>query len=216
MSQPPSPPEALLFIAPGCHHCPVVLAGLGSLIKEGRLGSLEVVNVAAHPERARELGVRAAPWARLGPFELEGLHDEAELRHWAEQAGAGMAGMAEYLKDLLTSGRRAAVADKLRREPGHLEAVVLLLGDMETSIDARLGVMATLEELAGNPALKTLVEPLGGLTRHAEARVRTDACHALGLTGTATARPHLAACLEDTDGEVREAAEEALAELPAG
>jgi len=179
-------------------------------MEEGLLGTLEVVNVAAHPERARELGVRAAPWTRLGPFELEGLHDETELRHWAGRAVAGPAGMADYLRHLLSSGRRAAVADKLRREPRHLEALVLLLGDLETSIDARLGIMAILEELAETQILEALVDPLGQLTRHAEARVRTDACHALGLTGSPAARPYLEACLTDGDDDVREAAVEAL------
>ncbi|MDZ7750466.1 MAG: HEAT repeat domain-containing protein [Gammaproteobacteria bacterium] len=210
MSQPPPPPDALLFIAPGCHHCPVVLAGLAHLMEDGLLGTLEVVNVAAHPERARELGVRAAPWTRLGPFELEGLHDEAELRHWAGQAVAGAAGMADYLRHLLGSGRRGTVTDKLQREPRHLGALVLLLGDLKTSIDTRLGIMATLEELAGEQAPESLVEPLGALTRHAEARVRTDACHALGLTASTTARPYLEACLADDDDEVREAAAEAM------
>ncbi len=214
MHQSPSPPDALLFIAPGCRHCPVVLTGLGHLMEEGLLGTLEVVNVAVHPERARELGVRAAPWTRLGPFELEGLHDETELRHWAGQAVAGPVGMADYLRHLLGSGRRAAVADKLRREPRHLEALVLLLGDLETSIDARLGVMAILEELAGGQTLETLVGPLGQLTHHGEARVRTDACHALGLTGSTTARPYLEACLADGDDDVRETAAEALSMLP--
>jgi thioredoxin-like negative regulator of GroEL len=63
---PASPPDALLFIAPGCIHCPVVLQGLSELLKQTLIGKLTVVNVAAHPETAKEYGVRAAPWLQLG------------------------------------------------------------------------------------------------------------------------------------------------------
>ena len=65
-------PDALLLLAPGCPHCPAVLEGLSGLLKEGVIGRLEAVNAAIHPERAAELGVRTVPWARIGPFELEG------------------------------------------------------------------------------------------------------------------------------------------------
>ncbi len=47
---PNSPPDALLLIAPGCGHCPAVLEGLTLLLKSGKLGRLEVVNILAHPE----------------------------------------------------------------------------------------------------------------------------------------------------------------------
>jgi hypothetical protein len=52
------PPDALLLMAPGCAHCPVVLESLGRLLKDGRLGRLEVINVAAHPEAAVAAGTR--------------------------------------------------------------------------------------------------------------------------------------------------------------
>ena len=49
-------PDALLLLAPGCPHCPAVLEGLGALVKDGALGTLEVVNIAVHPERAAATG----------------------------------------------------------------------------------------------------------------------------------------------------------------
>jgi HEAT repeat protein len=54
---------------------------------------------------------------------------------------------------------------------------------------------------------------LGALTRHADARVRADACHLLSLTHAAEARPWLQACLQDADAEVREIAAESLQTL---
>jgi len=48
-------PDAELMIATGCTHCPVVLAGLGELIKAGQIGRLDVINIAQHPKLAEEL-----------------------------------------------------------------------------------------------------------------------------------------------------------------
>ena len=207
-----APIDALLLVAPGCPHCAGVLEGLGSLIKEAALGRLEVVNVAAEPAVARELGVRAVPWMRIGPFELSGLHTPAELRHWAELA-AREDGMTHYLADLLATGRRAQVTTRVQQDPTLLPRLVDLLGDPETGLSVRIGVMATLEELQDSGRLTGLADRLAPLTRHAEPRVRADACHALSLTGAAGSRELLRACLDDPDPEVRETATDAIETL---
>lgn len=99
---PATPPDALLFTAPGCPHCATVLQGLNELVKQGLVGKLTVVDVAEHPEQAAEQGVHAAPWLRLGPFTLTG-HSTAELRLWAEWA-SGEEGIAHYVEHLLKQG----------------------------------------------------------------------------------------------------------------
>jgi HEAT repeat protein len=58
-----------------------------------------------------------------------------------------------------------------------------------------------------------LVDGLGALTRHADARVRADACHLLSLTQAGEAGTWLQACLQDADAEVREIAAESLQTL---
>ena len=62
--------------------------------------------------------------------------------------------------------------------------------------------------------LQALVPRLGELSAHADARVRADASHYLGLSGTAAARDWLEARLHDDDADVREIAAESLAALP--
>lgn len=205
-------PDALLFIAPGCPHCPVVLQGLSELVKEGAIGRLEVINVAVHPERAAELGVRSAPWTRLGPFELAGLRQPAELRQWAERAGSET-GMSDYLAEQLKEGALTTVERLLSEQPRYLSALLPLLKDAEAPMQVRLGVGAVLEGYAGRPELVALVDKLGVLSAHADHRVRTDACHYLGLSGDPAARPYLEARLKDGNAEVREVAGEALEEL---
>jgi thiol-disulfide isomerase/thioredoxin len=204
--------EALLLIAPGCPHCASVLEGLGTLVKEGAVARLEVVNIAVAPAAARERGVRAVPWMRVGPFELSGLHSLGELRRWTELAGRED-GMSHYLADLLATGRRAEVATRVQRDPALLSRLVDLLGDSESGLSIRIGVMATLEELQDSGLLAGLADRIAPLTRHTEPRIRADACHALSLTGAPGVRELLQPCLEDPDPEVRETAADAIEAL---
>jgi hypothetical protein len=206
---PATPPDALLFIAPGCPHCPVVLQTLGEMVKQGSIGRLEVINVAAHPEAAAQHSVRAAPWTRLGPFELEGAQTPQELRRWLELAGQPD-GITRYLEQLLRDGQLARAEQQLARHPDWLAQLLPLLTQADTPMQVRVGVGALIEGQAGSAELQALVPALGELTRMADHSVRADACHYLGLSGSAEAVPLLRARLEDKSSEVREIAGEAL------
>ena len=208
----PTPPDALLFITPGCPHCTAVLQGLSELVKQALIGKLTVVNVAAHPEQAAEYGVRAAPWLRLGPFTLIGAQSPAELRLWAEWA-SGEEGVAQYIEHLLKQGGYQQAMAFIAADTLRLKPLLAVIANPEAGIDVRLGVSALLEAHANTPALQKLLPQLGELTRHADHRVRADACHLLGLTGSTAARTHVEICLNDAHEEVREIAEEAMEEL---
>ena len=207
-----SPPDAELLIATGCAHCPVVLEGLSSLIKEGVISSLRVTNIANQPERAQQLGVRSVPWLQLGPFVLQGLHSPAELREWAERAGS-MEGMSIYLHDQLKQGNLDAMEALLHREPEWLGALIPLIEQEDTDMKVRIGIDALLESLATNTNLDGLVEELGRLSQHERQSLRSDASHYLSLTRSPAAIPFLEARLHDESDEVREIAEEGLTEL---
>lgn len=207
-----APLNAELLIATGCAHCPVVLEGLSSLIKEGVIGSLRITNIVSQPERAQELGVRSVPWLQLGPFTLQGLHSPAELREWAKRAGS-LEGMSVYLHDQLKQGNLEAMEQLLATQPQWLEALLPLLEDEDTDMKVRIGVDALLESLATTTDLSSLVEGLGRLSQHARQALRSDASHYLSLTGSPAAIPFLEAQLQDGSAEVRGIAEEGLAEL---
>ena len=202
-------PDALLLLAPGCAHCPAVLDGLSRLLKQGRLGRLEVVNVAAHPEAAAAVGSRSVPWCRIGPFELEGAHTPAELAEWAEHAAQG-SGMTTYLSQLLESQRLDRVLDLVAARPGLLADLVALTGDLDTPMAVRIGAGAVFEELAGSAPLRAVVPQLGALTQAAAPQVRADAAHHLGLAGGPDAADLLRPLLDDVDPTVREIAAESL------
>ena len=206
------PLEAELLIATGCAHCPVVLEGLSSLIKEGVIGSLRVTNIVTQPERAKELGVRSVPWLQLGPFTLQGLHSPAELREWAQRAGS-IEGMSIYLHEQLKQGELEAMEKLLAAQPQWLIALLPLLEDEDTDMKVRIGIDALLESLASTIDLSSLVEGLGHLSQHQRQALRNDASHYLALTGSAAAIPYLEARLQDDSEEVREIAEDGLATL---
>lgn len=199
-------PDALLYLSSHCPHCPAVLAALSELLKRGAIGRLEAVNIEVHPEAA---AVRSVPWLRLGPFELTGARTLGELETWARRAG-DPAGMAEAFHDLLKTGDLRQVLALLAADPTRLAALLPIVGNPEASINVRLGAGVAFEEYAGTSTLRALIPALGALSEHADARVRADACHYLGLGGDASARAWLAARLEDPDADVREIARDGL------
>jgi hypothetical protein len=205
----PTPPDALLFITPVCRHCPSVLQSLSEMLKQSQIGKLTVVNIAAHPEQAAEYEVRSAPWLRLGAFTLTGAQSAAELKQWAEWA-SGEEGTAHYVEHLLTEGGYKQAVAFIAADTHRLRALLSIVANPEANISVRLGVSALLEAYAHTAELQALLPKLADLTRHFDHRVRADACHLLGLTGTAAAKPHIEACLDDANDEVREIAEEAL------
>lgn len=203
------PPDALLLLAPGCVHCPVVLEGLGQLLKSGELGRLEAVNIAVHPEVATSLAVRGVPWVRIGLFELEGAHTPAELKSWAQHALRDT-GFDEYYSQLLSTQRPGKVISLLRQKPDSLSQLLDLLTQSQTPMAVKIGIGVVLEELQGESLLIIALEPLQQLTRAPDAGLRADAAHYLGLTHARQALPVLQGLLHDDHPDVREIAAESI------
>lgn len=207
-----TPFGAVLFIATGCAHCPVVLAALTDMIKAGLISHLEVINVTVSPERAQSAGIRSVPWLKLGPYELAGVRSRAELEQYA-QLGASTEGFAKYFGELLSGGALPKVIAAIKEDERRLGALVLLLRDKETPLAARVGIGAVMEEFAATAALRRLVSQLGELTSHKDAQLRTDACHYLALSSAREAIPWVEKMLNDVNKETREVARESLEQL---
>lgn len=206
-------PDALLLLSTGCAHCPAVLDGLSQLLKQGRIGRLQAVNIAVHPEAAREANVRSVPWVRIGPFEIEGLQSVGELTRWAELAAGGK-GFDSYYSHLLETGRAHRVAELLRSAPQTLPQLIGLLHSEETPMAARIGVGVVLEELEGSELLRQAMPELMALARSPRPDLRADAAHYLGLTRSAQAATMLRELQSDDHPDVREIASDALRMLP--
>jgi hypothetical protein len=216
MNQQGSPaPDVLLLIAPGCAHCPIVLEGLSKLIKQGVIGRLEIVNVAKHPEIAREVGSRSVPWTRIGRFEFVGMLSHTDLARWSALA-TQEAGMAEYYEYLLDSGQLNRVMELVPRYPNSLHQLVSLLSKERLPMAARIGVGAVLEELQGSDLIDTIIPELTDLAYSPQPQTRIDACHYLGLTDSSDVIPTVQHLIKDDHPEVREIAIETLAMLKSG
>ena len=207
-------PDALLLLSSHCPHCPAVLAALADLLKQGAIGKLEAVNLEQRPEVGQALGVRSVPWIRLGRIELAGAHSKGELADWAGKADSE-AGVADWFHNLLKEGQLPRVQAAIEAEPSLLAAVLPIVGNVDASLNVRLGAGVLLENFAGSEALRALLPRLAELSRHDDARVRADACHYLGMSGDASARTWLQARLDDVDPDVREIAAESLESLSA-
>jgi len=207
-----SAPDALMLLGTHCPHCPAVLGSLSDLVKQGVISKLEVVNLEQRPETGRELGVRSVPWVRIGPFEFSGLHSKAELQSWAEQADSEQ-GITKYFEQLLGEGEVMRVLGMIGKDHGMLHALIGLVSDADAKINARVGAGVIMEDYEGKPELLALIPELGALTRHEDARVRSDASHYLSLTHDVSVRQYIEPLLRDDHEEVREVAEESLAVL---
>lgn len=208
----PRIPDATLYIATGCAYCPVVLTAASELVKAGLLSRLEIINIAADPERARGANVRSVPLLRLGPYELEGVRTRAELERYARGAGTHE-GLAAWFADEFASGAIAKVLAAIHADDTRLAALLILLADPATPLAARVGVGAVMEDFAAHAALQRIVPQLGALARHADARVRTDAAHYLALSSAPQALAFLEPLLQDADVNVRAVAQESIERL---
>jgi len=91
-----------------------------------------------------------------------------------------------------------------------MNALLLLFSSPETGLNSRIGISAIMESLAGSELLQGIVSRLGGLTRHDDPRIRGDAAHYLGLSGSEEAVVYLEAMVNDADANVRAVARESL------
>jgi glutaredoxin len=207
-------PDALLLVSTHCPHCPAMLTALADLLKQGAIGRLEAVNLEQRSETGQSLGVRTVPWLRLGRIELAGVHSKTELADWAAKADSE-AGLADWFHLLLKEGQLPKAQAMIEADPTLLAAVLPIVGNIDASLNVRLGAGVLLEEFAGSDALRVLLPRLGELSQHADARVRADACHYLGLTQDTAAKRWLDARLDDEDADVREIAAESVQALAA-
>lgn len=136
--------------------------------------------------------------------------DELKLR---VRAASSPGGMADYFHILLKEGGLAKVMEIVDAHPELLADLLPIVSNPDASMNVSLGASAVFERYAGKEALRVLAARLGRLSEHADARVRADACHYLGLTRSPLARAFLEARLRDDSADVREIAQDGLDEL---
>jgi len=201
----------LVFTSTHCPHCASLLESFRRLQQQQDIEQLRIVNVEQQPQLAAEYNIRSVPWFRINDLEFFGAHTYQELSYWVKHADSNE-GIQQYITRELDAGRLHTVAKLIKEHKAWLGIYIPALADLQLPLQARIGIGALLEEMAGDPALLEIIAPLAALLTSPHARVRSDACHFLGLINHPQARDHIRKCLADTDPTVREIATEVLAE----
>ena len=200
--------EAKLLIAPACPHCATMMNLLGELLKEGKISSLLMINIAEQPEQAAINNVRSVPWLKLGEIEFTGAHSRAELEHAIDLAVSDN-GQQKLLFEQLKNGRLDEVAELVGRDRDLLSELVDLLKAKDVPMTVRIGVSAVLEGYQDKPdKLQAILPGLLELSESSDETIRADACHFLSLAGGDAARRRLQECTNDESSMVREVAAE--------
>jgi glutaredoxin len=205
-------PDAKLLIAPGCPHCGSVLEHLSTLVKEGAIGQLEIINLASRPEAATEAGTRSVPWFRIGDMSFTGAHNLKEIRQWAEQAHKGQGRTAYYL-DRLDNRELDAVEQALHGDPSDLCELIASLKDKDMPMVVKIGIGAVVESFAGHEALTGCLKTLEALSNSDDPGLRADIAHYLSFINMPESIAILQGMRSDADPNVQEIVEDSLQEL---
>ena len=208
------PTELEVFISSGCPNCPTAVRAALTLAATSPELSVAVIDVAAQPDRAGDVGVRSVPMiVASGGLTVVGVISAAELAaRLRESRGPG--GDTVVLESHLEAGRFAAAGELLAAGCGH-EAFLERWG--AGGLERRIGLaLAADEALQRDPgALDALVRGLLPLLGPGDAARRGDTADLLGRIGHPAARDALEAIRDDPDEDIAEAATEALLGLDA-
>jgi len=203
---------AILFTSKQCPHCPSVKRILQELKQSGKLATLEIFDIAEHQQQAEQYHVRSVPWFRIGELEFQGLHSASELEYWVTHASTDE-GILTYLVDRLKEGKLREVEKLIEQHPGWLNIIMQIISDLDSPLQARIGLGAIIEELEGSELLNKQFPTLERLSQHRDHRIRGDACHYLGFINSPQSKEALHRCLDDPNEEVREIVQESLQHL---
>lgn len=204
--------RAILFTAKTCPHCPSVKKVLTDLHQSGELAQLDIYDIAEDQELAAQYRIRSVPWFKIGELEFQGLHTASELHYWVKNASREE-GILRYIIEKLKEGKLNSVETLIEQHHDYLPVALQILKDVTAPIQARIGLGAVLEGLAGTALLDSTLPILEKYTRHEDHRVRGDACHYLGFIDKPESKEILKQCLRDENSEVREIAQDSLDEL---
>lgn len=204
--------EALLFIAPGCTHCPSVMSHLSTLVKEGKIARLEIINIQLYPELAAAHNVRSVPWLKLSDYILTGSYSLAELRQWT-RLSQSEEGLEQYIEQQLSDGELNKIITEIKNYPGWLSAIIKLLKNDDTSMQVRLGIDSIMEAMSGTEALQLQVDALVQISETVHPSRLADIIYYLGLSKSLHAIASIEKFLTHENPDIVDACNDAIEEI---
>jgi hypothetical protein len=207
-----TPVQVLVFMAPGCPHCPHVVRSAVSAGASRNAIDVIVVDAMQFPDLAEQFKVKSTPTTIIdGGLTIVGQLSAAQLvDHIVNSTETGS--LTAVLDSMIQSGRAEDAASLICRD-NRPEAILPLYIAREFSL--RMGALVAMEAaLDEDPhSLDAIIPDLTNLLTAEEAGLRGDTAALLGKIGNPAAIPALRKALDDPDPDVREAAEEALQEI---
>lgn len=207
---------ATAFIGTQCPHCAVVLQHLNTLIKDGELAKLTVINLhASDPSTARDYNIRSVPVVRIGDHELAGsqtLEAFKQRINWVKENDIWL-GKFDFM---LSHGEAFEVSQTIKNDETKMQFIMQLLSDPATVLSTRIGIGVVMEEFSASTLLRSLIPALSDLLAHDDSRIRADAAHYLSLTESKEALPALLNRDNETNTEVKEVIEDSIQTLNQG
>jgi len=209
LDQMTSSAELLVLIAAACPHCPTLVRKVLALAVRQPLIRVIVANAVRFEDLALRYKVKSTPTLIINEAStLVGNEEEEEIvRHLV---GSGEASsLTEVLESMITAGRAEDAARLMigRRQP---HAILPLY--RSTHFPLRVGALVAMEEALDQDSrsLDGIVEDLMELLVQEDKGLKGATVALLGKIGDSRAIPGLRVAAQDSDPDVREAAEEAL------
>jgi len=205
-----------LFVATGCRHCPLILNELSEQLKNGKIASLNVTNIAVDNKKAEKLNIRSVPWFSLtndhSYMIFSGEHSPKEIQKWIQTAQTDL-GMQKYIEEFLGNGQLMTIAQAIQLQPKLFSSIINMLEDEETSMNIRIGLDALIENFSASKILQQHSDEFKKIASADNVRLQIDALHYIALTGDKNNIDFLKDKTKDENIQIKEAATEALETL---
>jgi glutaredoxin len=209
------PTHLVIYISPQCKFCPGVLRQLLPALTLNANIRLTVVDVMHFPELAEKDNIQSVPTLILeDQFRWTGTIQLNEIIDMMVNRDPSVLGPAS-LEMMLKEGKAGQLAEMMLDKSEIFPAFYELL--MHTKWPVRLGAMVVMEEIiekSPDLAVQT-VKPLWQHFDEVDDRVKGDLVYILGQISPVETTPLLESILKgEYEEEVKEAAREAIADLP--
>ncbi len=203
--------EIKLFVMSGCQLCPRMEALFKKMHEKGAISSLEITDLAQHPEIAEQYAIRSVPWYFIDGVAFNGLKSEHDIEQLLQQDDS--AKWQQILVEDLSSGQLAAAEKQVRAHNPARAAMMQLLAADDTALVVRIGLSAIIEALAGEGLLADYESRFVDLAHSDNPAIAQDAVYYLSLLNTDQGLQALKAIANDDSSLVHQQAEELLQEM---
>jgi len=197
-----------VYVMTACPHCPTAVSWITKIAFTLENVSAWIIDASLYMERAASQGVRATPTILIDDQVMAVGATGFDTVAGMLSAGAGQS--AAKVRALIDDNKLDALVALALTDELAATAVVRLLNEPEVSL--HMGVLRVIEMAMEQEktGCDGMIPTLLGLLDSDNPQTRGDAIYALGLIGAKSALEDIKMCLEDTDEDVRETAEEAI------